>query len=395
MHKKIIVLSIASALTMPSLASADTENVNVYGQANVSFDMVNTGGSAGVRTHQVSSNASYLGFRGSEELGNGWTGVWQIEQQINIDNSAVNSGVASNQGNTFGTRNTFVSLFSGEYGIFALGRYNTPYKIATRSMDVFADTIADNRSLMGGASLNLGNLTGTSAGAAFDGNQGDVAAYIAPAFGDFTLAAAYVAGAEAATTSGQVKGHAQSYAVLYSHGPLSTNMGYEIHNLGSDNTGTLNPQAGLGLAGLREQAWKVGASYVIDSIVVYGVYERTSDNLGAVLGKPARTDYFGHRSYYLAGKYKFGSDTVKVAYTNAGDLDMNGAGSNTGAKQWTLGYDHSLSRRTSLYALYSKLDNDANATFNMSTAQGSTGYANASAAGADTSAFSLGMKHRF
>jgi len=260
-------------------------------------------------------------------------------------------------------------------------------------MDVFADTIADNRSLMGGAALNLGNLAGTSAGAAFDGNQGDVAAYIAPAFGDFTLAAAYVAGAELATNSTQVRGHAQSYAVLYSHGPLSTNVGYEIHNLGSANTGTLAPIAGLD--GLREQAWKVGASYVLDSLVVYGVYERTSDNLGGVLGLPARTDLLGHRSYYLAGKYRFGSDTVKVAYTNAGDLNMDGAGSDTGARQWTVGYDHSLSRRTTLYALYSKLDNDANATFNMSTTEGPTGYANASAPGASPSAFSLGVKHRF
>lgn len=388
MKKKIIVLAVVSSMSIPTLAFADTENVVVYGRANVSLDMVNTSGANGVRTNQVSSNASHIGFKGSEELGDGWTATWQIEQIVNIDNSTANGG-----SNGLASRNTFVNLLNGQYGVFILGRHDTPYKIVSRTMDVFFDTIADNRSLMGGATLNLANLGGTSAGATFDGKQGDVAAYIAPAIGDLMLAGAYVAGAETATSSSQMKGNAWSFAGLYTRGPMNVNVGYEIHHLGSAGTGTLAPIAGLD--GLSERAWKLAVSYAFDAFTLYGVYERTHDDLGGVLGLPARSNLLGHRSYYLAGKYKFGNDTVKAAYTNAGDLDINGGGQNTGAKQLSLGYDHNLSKRTSLYALYTRLNNDANVSFNLASPDGSTGFANASAAGANPSAFSLGLKHRF
>ena len=386
MKKKIIVLAIALALGSPALSFADGENVIVYGRANVSFDMVNTSGAAGTRTTQVSSNSSFLGFKGSEEMDDGWTATWQIEQRIDIDNSAAGS-------NLFGTRNTFVNLMNGQYGVFILGRHDTPYKLASRTMDVFFDTIADNRSLMGGASLNLANLGGTSAGASFDGRQGDVIAYIAPAIGDLMITGAYVAGAEAAITNGQVKGDAWSFAGLYTYGPLNANLGYEVHHLGSSGTGTLAPIAGL--ENLSERAWKLGVSYAFDSFTLYGVYERTADNLGGVLGLPARSNLLGHRSYYLAGKYRLGGDTIKAAYTNAGELNMNGGGQNTGAQQWSLGYDHKLSRRTSVYALYTRLNNDSGVSFNLAPTDASTGSASASAAGADPSAFSVGMRHTF
>lgn len=387
MKKKIIVLAIVSAMSIPALTFADTENVIVYGRANVSFDRVNTSGAAGVSTNQVSSNASYLGFKGSEELGDGWTATWQIEQRIDIDNSTAAGG-----SNGLATRNTFVNLLNGQYGVFILGRHDTPYKLASRTMDVFFDTIADNRSLMGGAPLDLTNLGRTSAAASFDGRQGDVIAYIAPAIGDLMVTGAYVAGAEIATTSGQVKGDAWSFAGLYTYGPLNANLGYEVHNLGSVGTGTLGTPAALPLlADKDEKAWKLGVSYAIDSLTLYGVYERTKDNFGDIL-TPGNSDFFGHRSYYLAGKYRFGNDAVKAAFTKSGDQSR---GTNTGAKQWSLGYDHKLSRRTSLYALYTRLDNDAGASFNLAPTDGSTGFANASAAGADPSAFSVGMRHAF
>lgn len=393
MKKKIIVLAMVSAMSIPTLTFAETENVIVYGRANVSFDSVKTGGPAGVSTNQVSSNASHVGLKGSEELGDGWTATWQIEQVIRMDNSS--SGTAD----TLASRNSFINLLNGKYGVFILGRHDTPYKIVSRTMDVFFDTIADNRSLMGGASLpavgtaaDLAKLPSTSAAATFDGKQGNVVAYIAPAIGDLMLAGAYVAGAEDANTSGQVKGDAWSFAGLYTNGPVNANLGYEVHNLGTAGTGTLQTFTNLtGLADHNEKAWKLAVSYALDSLTLYGVYERTKDNFGDVL-TPGNSDFFGHKSYYLAGKYKFGSDSVMAAFTKSGDQSR---ASNTGAKQWSLGYDHKLSRRTSLYAVYTRLDNDSAAQFNLASPDGSSGYANASAAGAAPSAFSFGMKHRF
>ena len=394
MKKKLITLAVASTLTaavaVSAPAFADTSNVTVYGFANLSYDLTNNGA---IGTNKVSSSQSRLGLKGSEDLGDGLSAVWQLEQGINIDNS----GTA---GNGFATRNSFLGLSSGSMGTFILGRHDTPYKIASRGFDVFADTIADNRSLMGGAPYvaNIATpavnaVASSSAAASFDGRQGDVVAYISPAMGGFTGAIAYVAGAEGATTAGQTKGSAWSLAGLYGNGPLSANLGYEVHDVGTA-PGTLgNPV----LPVVKETAWKVGAGYTMDALTVNAVYERTSDNFGgqAALGTAALAagaDTFGHNSWYLSGKYSFGNDAVKLAYTKMDN--MNAAlGADTGAKQVSVGYDHNLSKRTSLYGLYTKLSNGTNAAFGLSSI--STGATAASGAGVGVSAWSFGMKHTF
>ncbi len=401
MRKKILSLAMAAALAVPTLAAADNKNVTIYGQARLSFDRVDSGG-GGTGTNQISSNASYFGIKGSKELDSDLSIIWQIEQVVHLDNSSKST---DGYGSTLATRNTFISLFDSTKGILALGRYNTPYKIATRYMDVFGDTIADNRSLMGGASLapDLSNVTGgnfaASAGASFDGNQGDVIAYVSPAFFGFTGAIAYVAGAENVALSTQTKGDAWSGALLYSNGPLNVNAGYEVHNLGSDKTGTLYPLTtpGVPLEKHKEEAWKVGASYALDPVIIYAVFEQTRDDLGGVgLGGSAGANMFGHNAYYLAGKYQYNNkNTLKAAYTRSNNLNLDGNGSNTGASQWSIGYDRNLDSSTTIYALFTKLNNDSAVNYSILSPQATSGTARAAGLGEDPSAISIGITHKF
>jgi predicted porin len=67
---------------------------------------------------------------------------------------------------------------------------------------------------------------------------------------------------------------------------------------------------------------------------------------------------------------------------------------NTGATQVSLGYDHSLSKRTSLGVNYSKINNQANASYNYFTG---TGLQDGPTVGAghDTSMFFFGVNHKF
>ncbi|MFY9261219.1 MAG: porin [Gallionella sp.] len=403
MQKKIIALAVASALVAPA-AFADTSNVNVYGVANVSYDFVttkNTAG-AGVSTGKVSSNTSRIGLKGSEDLGDGLSAVWQVESQINIDNAGTqaNGGLAGtaanggavvgqanfgttngNVGNTLGNRNTFAGLSSATLGTVIMGRHDTPYNISTRKFDVFGDGIADNRSLMGG--------NGGTAVAAFDGRQPDVIAYISPAISGFTGAIAYLNLAEAANVGTQSKVSAWSMAGMYSMDAFYGSLAYEVHNAG---TGTLAAAVGPFPAGtaiaaaIKESAVKFGFGYTQDAINVNLAYEKTSDNGGA-----AGVNLIGHSAYYLSGKYSFGNDAIKAAYTKVGNL---GATVASGASQFSLGYDHSLSKRTTVYALYTTLKSDANANYGFSGT--STGSANtAIGLGNAPSAMSFGMKHTF
>ncbi|HXU92641.1 MAG TPA: porin [Gallionella sp.] len=395
MQKKIIALAIAAAVSAP--AFADTSNVTVYGVANVSYDLTSTGTDAagtspGFSNNKVSSNTSRLGLKGSEDLGDGLSAIWQIEQLISIDGG---QGAA----NSLATRNTFAGLSSTSAGTVLLGRHDTPYKIATRGFDVFGDSIADNRTVMGGglntvtagrtAATGLAGTPFTGAGASFDGRQTDVVAYISPAISGFTGAIAYVAGAEGQTASAQTKGSAWSLAGLYGNGPLNVNAAYEQHNIGSA-PGT------IGVAGIprtiKESAWKIGASYTIDAFTINGVYEKTKDDFGGVLNAgPVGSNVYGHNAYYLSGKYSFGANAVKLAYGKAGSNVV----ANTGAKQISVGFDHNLSKRTTVYALYTQLSNETAASYALGNAGIGNGTVYLNGAGSKPSAVSLGMKHTF
>jgi len=379
MQKKIIALAIAAAFAAPA-AFADTSNVTVYGVANVSYDMTKTGAVAAANSfssNKVSSNTSRLGFKGTEDLGDGLSAIWQIESLIQIDGQTAG-------GNTLANRNTFAGLSSKTAGTALLGRHDTPYNISNRKYDLFADGLADNRSIMGG---------GARAGASFNGRQPNVVAYISPAMSGLTGAIAYVAGAEGQTLSTQTKGSAWSLAALYGNGPISANFGYEVHDIGNA-TGT------LGVAGIvgtvKETAWTISGGYKVDAFELNAIYEKTSDNFGgqAALGTGALvagSNVLGHRAYYLSGKYNVtASDAVKLAYANAG----SGAAINTGATQISLGYDHSLSKRTTVYAAYTKLSNDTVGVYALS-ANGTGAPVGIAGTGSKPSAISLGMKHTF
>jgi len=384
MKKNLITLAVASTLATAMVSApafADTSNVTVYGFANLSYDLTNNGV---VGANKVSSSQSRLGLKGSEDLGDGLSAIWQIEQGINIDNSsnscaAVAAGVAvpactANNG-IFATRNTFLGLSSASTGTALLGRHDTPYKIATRGLDLFADTIADNRGLMGSTAGGAG-FTGVH-----DARLTDVVAYISPAMSGFTGAIAYVAGAETTTTAAQVKGDAWSMAGLYGNGPLNASLAYQVVNVGTAGTGTMGGFGGLG-ANDKAKAWKLGVGYTMDAFTVNAAYENTSNNVGGV-------DSLGQNNWYLGGKYSFGNDAVKLAYTRAGDVQ---ATPNSGAKQWALGYDHNMSKRTTLYALYTRLDNSTGSSYGLTSV--STG-ATVGVANQDPSAWSFGMKHTF
>jgi predicted porin len=293
---------------------------------------------------------------------------------INIDNagSAANAG-AGNPGNTLGSRNTFAGLSSATAGTVIMGRHDTPYNISTRKMDLFTDGLADNRSLMGAGV------------ASFDGRQPDVIAYISPSMGGFTGAIAYLNLAEAANTAAAKKASAWSMAGMFSMDAFYASLAYEVHNIDA-----LLPAAQTA----KESAWKLGLAYTQDAINVNFAYEKTSDNVGGTAIAPlgaAGSNWFGHSAYYLSGKYSFGNDAVKAAYTKLGNLGGTPA---TGASQFSLGYDHSLSKRTTVYALYTVVKSDTGTNFGLSTI-GTGGANTVIGLGNNPSALSFGMKHTF
>lgn len=365
------LLAASLSLSLPALA--DTANVSVYGLANVSYDFINTGtasnGTKGTDIDKISSNASRVGFKGAEEVGDGLSINWQIESLIALDNA----------GGTFATRNSFAGLSSKSYGSVLLGRYDTPYKIITRKLDNFSDTIADNRTL-------FGTVKSLSAGTSFVTKQPDVFSYTTPNLNGFVASFARVNLTETATKASDKKDNATSFSAAYDNGTLYGALGYELHQLDTVRVGG------------TENAWNVALGYTLDDLSFGAAYESTTDTLGkssslttcSALANGA--DCFGHSAAYLTAKYQFGSGAVKLAYTK---VERLAAAANTGADHATIGYDHRLSKRSTVYALYTVLTNQSSANYSLGGAAWSSGLTSSIGAGSTLSALSFGVKQAF
>lgn len=398
MQKKLIALAVAGAFVAPAAFAADS-NVTIYGVMDASFEIAKNGeaknqaGAAlsGTTVNRVTNNSSRIGFKGTEDLGNGLAAVWQVETGVSLDNG----------GDAWANRNTFVGLSGKTWGTVILGRHDTPYKLATRNLDVFGDGTADNRNIMGaGATVTAAGAFGGYVGGAFNGRPNNVVAYISPNMNGFSAAVAYVAGAEGATNSGQKKGSAWSAMANYSNGPWYGALAYERHNIGN--------ALAIGLVAATQDtsqhAWKAGVGYKANNLRVGFEYERTSDDLGnrtagvgcGLLSGSTSNNCFGHNAWNLGGGYTFGNNEVKLQYTKAGDVGDGVA--NSGAKQWTLGLDHNFSKRTKIYAMYTHLQNDDNASYTLGVANSRVVTAadnGTGTGGATQSAWGFGMRHTF
>jgi predicted porin len=373
MNKKFLTAAIAAALIAPTAAFAD---VTVYGKLHMSVDYTDTNTDPAATTNNVdkgnlglSSNSSRIGFKGDEGLGGGLKAVWQIESGVNMDGKGTS---------TLGTRNTYLGL-AGGFGTFLVGKHDTPFKMFGRSLDPFGDTIADTRQL-------------TNIGGVWDLRPANVLAYVTPDFNGFKGVMAYVTGLDnavytdtaGATTVGGADNNkltAVSLNGTYTNGPIYVGAAYESHN-------TKNA-IGAAAGAENPSAWRLGGSYAFGPAKVGAMWQKVSNTDVTTTVDVNRT------AWTLFGTYAFGMETVKLAYTQVGQMmnDSNGV-ADTDANLLALGIDHKLSKRTSAYAQYTALTNENAAQFALG---GVSGYGDAvtPGVGKDPSAFSVGMIHKF
>jgi len=318
MKKSLIALAVAGAFAAPAFAA--TSNVDIYGVINMAIEDTN------YSDLSVISNTSRIGFKGTEDLGGGLKAVWQIESALSGNGDAMGG---SNRG--LGTRNTFVGL-AGGFGTVLMGRHDTPYKLGTASLDIFADTIAD---------YNLGRLGVDMIDATQDWRDSQALAYISPTWSGFHFAVAAVMGNGETNASGLDSGKtvdATSATAVYMNGPLFASLSYQDVDV-VDST-----------------FWKLGVGYTFGDAKVGFIYE--DGNYGN----------WDRHSWILNGTYNMGAIALKAQY---GDVNTD-----TGdGKNWSLGADYNLSKRTTAYFVYSKSDIDG--------------------VGKNPNGWNLGVKHSF
>jgi len=358
MQKKLIALALASAFAAPAFAA--TSNVDIGGTMAFSIDSLDADSVGNGRNTNISSNASNIFFKGSEDLGGGLKAIWQVQTYFSAGGTG-NTDTAFGGSDGVGSGNTFVGL-SGGFGTVILGKNESPVKLLSRKVDFFNNQIGDSRNL---------TIDKAGAGVGFDTRPANMVAYVTPNMSGFSATVGYFSNyANGATTDTSVDGYAA--AGTYENGPLFVGLGYEQHNL--SNTGVVGTN--------DEKVWRLAAGYTIGDFKVTGLYQKSNDN-GGVNGSDRRV-------WGVGAGYNIGAFLVKASYYDAGDLNSV---ANTGAKMYAVGADYSLSKRTKLQLAYAATDNDTGA--NMSAFGGGHGDSPTITAGANPTGFSLGVVHSF
>jgi predicted porin len=370
MKKSLIALAIASAVSAPAFAA--TSNVDIYGVLNMSLNYVDTDVPNSDNSLSVTSTASRIGFKGTEDLGGGLAAIWQIESGFNADE----------QSGTLASRNTFVGL-NGGFGTVLMGNHDTPMKMMGRMVDNFGDTLGDSRNILG----SVGNGGTTTAGKnLFDLRTKNTIAYVSPNWSGLSFVAAYVADWSTSSTVSTCpagapavgptpsscldNNSADAYSIsgVYNNGPLMLGAAYEAHNGTLSNT--------------NADIWRIVAGYDFAGFKLAGAYEQTGGDIAA----------YKRDAYGLFASYKLGAWNLKGNYMAASESDA--VGGNDGADQWTIGADYALSKRTVAYGLYARTSNDQFGGYGLGAGAGSSDQTIGNL-GSNPSTFSMGVKHSF
>lgn len=352
MQKKIIALAVAGLMSGAAFAQS---NVTISGLAKVGYDNYKITNSGYSTEDRISDQSSRIIFKGSEDLGGGLSAIFQIDMRY-----------ANDLGGLGATGNTFVGLSSKSMGTVVMGRHDVHY--------------FENGGLEGN---RAGSLQTSATNGIMSQNNGttiavgtrtpNVTAYISPNMGGFTFKAG-VATAAANEGSGLADGSDGSGANVvasYSAGGLAAGLSYF----------RLNAEGGAVGDQRSTRAW-AGYSFPM-GLKVGLVWD--SNKLERAVGTTTKRN-----AWAIPVTFTMGNNSLYFTYARAGDLSGT---SNTGANQYTLGFDHALSKRTSVGVFYTKLNNDRAGTYDMFGMGASGGTT--TAAGQDARQLYAGIAHSF
>ena len=397
--------------------------VQLYGHLDLSADYLTKGiagktdstgntamGKLGWQS-DVSGNLTYLGLRGSRDIGSELRALFQVETQIDVA-STPGAGAPDNQvKGALASRNSFLGL-AGNWGAVKLGKTDAPYKLSTARMDPFSATIGDYNSIMGN--------TGGDNRAEFDTRLSHAAWYESPNMSGFRFNALYAPGQNRSsdnsnTASGEPTctggnqppctdgsfGNAISLAGIYEAGPIYVIAAYEKHSnvnrTGDDASG--GGPAPAGAVGIvNEQAWKAGVQYGFQSTVLNFIFERMT--------RAAPDQNFNERQrngFWLAATQNVSADDdVNVGWAHAGKTpgDPGTGPIDNASNMFALGYKHHFDRQSNWYAVYARQQNHVGAHYDL----GASGHgittdckdaAGTCFTGATLQGVSVGMQYNF
>jgi predicted porin len=407
---KLMVAAIGAAFALPIAAQAQT-NVTVYGKLYPSINNISLSGATGVggtstlatgtngrnnsQVTSMESPNSRLGFKGSEDLGSGLSAIFQLEMGFSGD-----TGQNSTADTPF-SRNTFVGISSTTFGTIRLGNMDTVYKEIGDQMPFLGITSGNFMSTSN--ILSKSSFTANSA-SSFHLRRTNSFYYTSPQIAGFTGLFDWSPNELAGDASAGVI----STGVKYEGGPIYAALAYEIHkDMYGGSFGTrANGATGVSSAtsttavtdGLssKDQAVRATFQYSFGNdwkaeIDVARIQLAESGQLTA-----GKFDTYKHNTWAIGVEKDIGAISLVGSYGReaAGSCTLSGGvACSTGgldAQMLNLGVGYSLSKRTSLYAVYTKFATGSSAYVTNAYAAAGTPVA-----GQDANIVAVGISHSF
>jgi predicted porin len=391
---KTIALTVAALVSGAAFAQS---NVTLYGRLDASyiysksdfrkFQGIESGEGFG-------GGGSRIGFMGEEALGNGLKAIFKLEYGWRTDDG--DGG--------FTPRYSYVGL-AGGFGTLTLGRNGTPSDLWTGATGVNGISGIEPINLMRG---KLGSADRFGGNTILDGSRWDNSiSYTSPNFSGVEFMGLYsfgekvsrnkatdgscttLVGTPAVATPNQKCADTSDAGKLglgirYANGPLYLTAVYEA--LADDDS--QKPDIGPSDAGFGAKGWAIGGAYDFKVVKLYANYfhEKANHNGGLAAGQGNHKQ----ATWSLGAGIPVGSaGTVLVEYAQLKDY-RNGRNADGEfghkSKGYSMGYKHTLSKRTVVYAYATRINNDRG----MHGGWNKTGVA-----GEDQTTFSTGISHVF
>lgn len=292
--RKIPLLASLLAACLTGQAQAQSSNVTMYGYIDIGLIK-----ESGTTTRLDKGYNNWLGFKGTEDLGDGLAAIFNVQMRFNPDTGMQEKSTTLFQGETT------VGLSSKSMGTLRLGRALTPLWGQKWIYDPWYDS-----AVMGSLSNYNGDFDSDGLASIDYHNYlrvGNALFYSTPNFSGFTAHAE----AEVEKPIGADK-RSVGLSLNYAQGPMTAMLSYEKNHVSNDIT-------------------YLGGSYKLGALTVMGSYSQT--NFATSSDKV--------RSMMLAGTYAVGSDTIRAGY---------GRIKESGSHKLSIGYNHPLSKRTNVYA---------------------------------------------
>jgi len=307
-----------------------------------------------------------LGFKGTEDLGNGLTALFQIELRYEPD-----TGTVENNTRPLFQGQSRVGL-SGDFGMVRIGRGLTPYQEVIGSFEPWhgLPTSLGFYTDISTAGFNSAPLDQGSNPAGLGANTNRISNamfYNSPVLSGFQVNASWATkegisggavvtgigpGATSYASGAEASANPYSVAATYNNGPAAAMVGYERN-------------------AVESKVWSGAASFSINpELKLMGTYSHQNQEHTNTL-RPIT------RAWLLGATYAAGPGKVLAGY---GQKHVENAPK---TKQLSLGYEYSLSKRTYLYVDASRKKDIVNVT---------TG---ALAATPTVNSYDLGVNHSF